>query len=527
MVLPAPIDIGLPPEYKSWRPHQDKAIMDGLESKKRVVVQVQRQGAGKTVTYMAQSILAEDKRVVILTTNKGLQDQLVDEWESYGVADIRGKSSYPCECMPGSSCEEGSISKCAYAGSSMCGHQAAVLAAKEARILSTNYPCWIASNKYGQGFGHFDIMICDEAHNAPEEVAKAMRIQLSQNEMDMMKREWVDERSIFDMEAWKHWAAVSFKIADNQLTNLKEQLDKPGKPKPSLVKEFKHFRNLTRKLADLATCKASGWVCDEWIHGYQFDPIDASAYAERLLFRQIERVILTSGSAGPKTAELLGFDSNNVDYYDYPSEINKAKSPFVYLRTGVEVKYDTSESELRKLVKWIDRIIESRMDRKGIIHTSNFKLMRFIRKHSNYSQFMIDNDPQDGFTTSEQIAKFRDQLPPAVLVSPSVTTGYDFPYDDCRYQIIAKLPFPDQNSKIERARRKLDPERGAHRMMQSLAQAFGRGDRASDDYQEVFVLDALMPWAKRRFGHLAPAWLWKYYTPADDIPPALEIPCGH
>lgn len=523
ILLPSPQELGLPAKYKAWRPNQDVAIVEGLKSKKRVVVQVQRTGSGKTCTIMVQTILSEDKRCVILTASKGLQDQYADEWQEYGLVDLRGKGSYSCDGITDATCDDGALSKCAFAGSSACSYTAALQAAREARVVVTNYACWIALNKYGQGLGHVDVLMCDEAHNAPAEIAKAMRIQISARECEMMKRDWPDDANRFDMTVWKHWAHVSFLIVENEIERLKKVMDKHSRPDSKLVTEYKHFRNLSRKLADLATCKAENWICDEWTYGYQFDPIQPEDYAERILFRNIERIYMTSGTVRPKTIRMCGFKEEDVDYFDYPSPVAKHRSPFIHIKTGIEVKYGMPEAKKLKLVQWIDRIIESRLDRKGIIHTANFELRDFIKEHSEWGSFMETNYKDSGETTMDVIHRFKAMLPPAVLISPSVTTGYDFPYDACRYQIIAKLPFPNQTSKIEIARRKLDQNRGAYHMMQSLAQAFGRGDRAEDDYQEVFVLDALMPWAKRRWGKLAPVWLWHYYTESNTIPPPIDL----
>ena len=38
-----------------------------------------------------------------------------------------------------------------------------------------------------------------------------------------------------------------------------------------------------------------------------------------------------------------------------------------------------------------------------------------------------------------------------VLVSPSVSTGYDFPGRECEWQFICKVPFPDGRAKIQQA----------------------------------------------------------------------------
>ena len=108
---------------------------------------------------------------------------------------------------------------------------------------------------------------------------------------------------------------------------------------------------------------------------------------------------------------------------------------------------------------------------------------------------------------------------PAILVSPSITTGYDFPGQFCRYQIIAKLPFPDYTTaKVDREREKDDPHRGIYHMWQTVAQAFGRADRSESDWQEVFVIDSNIEKAMERYAYLAPSWLPAYFRRMREVP---------
>jgi ATP-dependent DNA helicase DinG len=518
-MIPTPTSLGLPTKFKEWRPNQWQAIQDGLECEKRFAVQVQRGGRGKTTTYMTQALLARDSRAILLTANKGLQDQALEDWAAHGLVDIRGRSSYTCDAGLGT-CEDGSVSKCMYKGTSMCSHNNAVQEAKASRLVISNYSCWIASNKYGQGFGAFDLMICDEAHNIPQEVAKAMRVQFSDRELIAIKRSWPEERN--DMGTWKQWAAVTLLIADKELERLKSEVDKPGRPSSGLAAKFKAMRSFTRKLADIATCRTDRWICGEWNYGYQFDVIDASVYTERILWREIPKIILTSGTIRPKTMEMCGVSRDNYEFFDYPSEVNPARSPLMQVRTGIKMSKNTPDYQKRQLVKYIDKIIEGRMDRKGIIHTANFPLRDFIKANSKYQPFMFTNYSGVDKTT-DIIERFKNSKPPAVLISPSVTTGYDFPFDLCRYQIIAKLPYEDISSKVVQARLELDPKHAAYNMMQNLAQAFSRGDRGDEDMQEVFVLDENIGRAMWWYGDLAPSWLPAYFSVIDNIPPAMEL----
>lgn len=475
------------------------------------------------MVYVAQALVTQS-RVMVLTSTKGLQDQLLQDFGEIGLKDIRGKSSYRCACDPTRTCEDGMAGKCLYKGTNICPYSQARKEVLEAQLATTNYSCWIAANKYGQGFGKFDLLICDEAHNAPSELAKAMQVQLSEREStEMLKKPWPGDRERGDMDAWKHWALVAKVTCDRHVTELKKAIDKTGNPKAQVVKDYRHYRNLSRKLADVATCKPDRWVVDEWSYGYQFDPIDPAMYGERVLFCGVEKVILTSGTIRPHTLEMLGMDREQYDFFEYDLGVKPDRSPLIYVPT-ISVSRKSSDWELRKLVRRIDEIIGGRLDRKGIIHTSNFKLRDYIVSNSEWSKFMVSNYTQNGDITAKVISDFKKLRAPAVLISPSVTTGYDFPYDDSRYQVIAKLPFPDSRSKVDQARLRVDPDRDAYHTIQAVVQAFGRGDRAEDDWQEVIILDDNWDWFYRKYARLGPSWLGVYIRRMTKVPdpPSME-----
>lgn len=516
-MIPSPGSLGLPSKFRIWRPNQWQAIQDGLDCTKRIAVQVQRGGRGKTTTYMTQATIAKDSRVVLLTTNKGLADQCLEDWGEHGLVDIRGKGNYLCDGMPGRTCEEGQVSGCIYKGTSQCGHVDATYQARDARMVLSNYACFMASYKYGRGFGEFDLMICDEAHTIPKEVASAMRVSMSERDLQVIKRDWPLDRK--DMTVWKQWSAITLILAQKELDRIQIQVSGHGHPPTALAAKLKAMQNFTRQLADIALCRPQRWIVTEWVHGYQFDVIDASAYVERMLFRGIPKIILPSGTIRPKTLEMCGVERKDYEFFDYVSDINPSRSPLIHVRTGIRMNRNTPDYQLKQLVRYIDKIIAGRLDRKGIIHTANFKLRDFIKAHSFYGPHMFSNYKGEA-PTSDIINQFKAANPPAVLISPSVTMGYDFPLDYCRYQIIAKLPYEDISTDIVQARLELDPEYANYNMMQSLAQAFSRGDRGDEDSQEVFVLDDNIGQAMWRHSDLAPAWLPAYFSVVDDIPVA-------
>ena len=169
----------------------------------------------------------------------------------------------------------------------------------------------------------------------------------------------------------------------------------------------------------------------------------------------------------------------------------------------------------------MDQIIAGRGDRKGIIHSVSYQRRDEIMKGSAYAKWMVGNNPEDTAATMEW---FKASKPPLILVSPSVTTGYDFPGQDCEYQIISKVPYPDTRPKVMQARAKADPLYGPYLTVQTLIQSTGRGMRYPEDQCENMLVDDHISWMLASHRDQFTDWWLKLYHRANmipDPPPAL------
>jgi len=204
--------------------------------------------------------------------------------------------------------------------------------------------------------------------------------------------------------------------------------------------------------------------------------------------------VLVSATLNPKLLSLLGITSDFA-FTEYPAVFPASRAPVYSLDTAKVAKGMSYEDKI-KVVDQIDRILDSRHDRKGIIHTSSYQWRNFIVDTCRTRARFITHGKGD---TAQVIKEFKSLDWPAVLVSPSVTTGYDFPGSQCEFQIIAKLPFPDRSSKILIEREKDDPWYSPYIMVQSLIQSCGRGMRSENDRCETFIIDNNIRWVKRAY----------------------------
>lgn len=107
------------------------------------------------------------------------------------------------------------------------------------------------------------------------------------------------------------------------------------------------------------------------------------------------------------------------------------------------------------------------------------------------------------------------------MVSPSLETGYDFPYRECEFQIVAKVPFLDTRSEVMKARVAQDRQYSNYTTALRLVQMVGRGMRAEDDFCETFVVDDNIQWFMQAARAFLPRWFSAAYRRVTAPPPPV------
>ncbi len=534
MPLPTPAEFGAPSKFSSWRKFQDKAVETVVDSIKRFVGLCLPTGSGKTLIYMITALLT-GARVCVLTSTKALQDQLLEDWTEQGLVDIRGQANYPCvELQPGgrwwrsdrdsfkTNCDSGPChtgSQCELRNGG-CHYFDALRNAKNSKLVVTNYSCWMALEKYREGLGDFDMLVLDEAHLSTEELSSFLHVDLTKVEAEGIIGATMPEHE--DQTEWSSWAGEHHSQVEVWIENLREQ--QKVMYSRDAAKEIRELRKVLSKLGSIMGMQGD-WVIEQ-VKGEKkkvtFDPVWPAPYAEDCLFLEIPKILLVSATIRKRTCELLGVPLDELEFLEQRSTFPIKRRPLIHVPT-IRVNHRSTDVDLRHWVRRIDDIIDGRLDRKGIIHTVSFKRRKFLKEHSRHSDIMLANVSGN---TRSVVERFKRAEPPLVLVSPSISTGYDFPGATCHYQIIGKVPFPDNRSKILQARSEHSEDYTSYLAMQSLVQSYGRGMRAEDDMCEVLCVDDNLKWFIWLHKDFAPRWFLDAYKSWDSltsVPKPLKI----
>lgn len=509
-----PRDLGLPKKFATFRPHQLDMATLLAASERRFDLLCAPTGCGKSIIYMAAARLL-DARTLVLVGTKGLQDQLMSDFGAAGLVDVRGHGNYPCAVRDPLPYEP-----LCRAPRADCLHQRDIESAQQSSLVVTNYAYWMTLARYGNPLtlGEFDLVVMDESHGVVDHLTSACTITLRREDVGRMLG--LDLPNVEGgISEWSRWAAHAVGVA-----RAKYKEASAGETTETSRRTLRHLAGLGGDLAELAAAPkgevpwVAGWEYGKGQSAARFCPLWPAAYAEGRLFRGIDRAILCSATITPEAAKFVGIGRKDLVYREMDSTFPVPRRPFIYA-PATRVGWNMVEGQKRQWVSKMDRLIGDRLDRKGIVHTRSYDRAREIVARSKFSNVMMGHTSRN---TLEVVGEFVHAEPPAVLVSPSVEEGYDFPGDQCRFQIIAKVPFPDTRDPLLAARIKDDKSYRNVLTAQSIIQMYGRGMRSEVDWCETVIVDDHWLWFRRTVEW--PKWFRETFQAVGDLPEPLEVP---
>lgn len=477
-----PQDLGLPPKFASLRTGQRSGLEWFDRSLAPVLAACMPTGFGKTAWAVGCARLSGVKSVYLVVT-KALQKQVLDDFESCGMVDIRGRANYDCPNY--GNCEEGYKEDCALSKTTSCPYVGQVEAAKNSDLLVTNYAYWLYARKYNARALEWDerpveLLICDEAHNLEQQLSGFASVKIYAAEFG---REW---SGAFDQSgqmqpiiggAYGEEAAVAkgwFAFARFKMAKFEDRYDLTDDEK-DLLDRLKRILRMTPNWV---------WQFDERGH-VTFEPVRVTAYA-KALFSGVPRVLLMSASLNRFVCDLVLPSDMAYEYRSWPSVFPTANAPVYHIPTR-KLSWKSTDDDYKAILQATDAIVDSRQDRKGIVHTVSYARTRRALQHSrNVGRFIWN---ERSIELAGCLDRFRAAGPGAVLITPSVEEGFDFPLEQCEYQILLKFPFPNETQRVIKERCTQIPGYRLNYAAQKVMQIRGRPIRSEEDRSELFILD--------------------------------------
>jgi ATP-dependent DNA helicase DinG len=480
-----------------------------------------------------------------LVTQKLLQDQITNDIPRYNencknCVSIKTSEEYPCpdymDCGTGIRVsnaasrisgltpeQKNKVSpealakktrRCSCLVENNCSYKMAKARWLGATLSITNYAFFFTSKLYTDDLKPRQLLICDEAHSVEEQIIRFIDGAVSLSQV----KKWTQIATMprFDKIAqyveWvKNVYVPKLDVVYQEMTDL-ELLSEGDKVSKELVELDKYICKLKRAVQYLHE-NQENWVfwCDESQDGtemqYIVRPVFGAPFARIFLNSLAPIRLYLSAYPGTNTVfrRSLAIQKEKLAWAGMKSDFPKERRlihAYNFGSMGSASKVESIPHVCRAIVK----IASKYPDDRGLIHCSSYELGNHIHQAlENAGQLARLNFPKTA-DDRELAFKTHSETPSSILISPSMTEGYDFFGDKARWQIIAKVPYPYLGDKQIARKLELDPEWYQMRTIMSIIQACGRICRSSDDWGITYILDSDFKrlWAKTEY--MIPDW---------------------
>ncbi|HXU96253.1 MAG TPA: ATP-dependent DNA helicase [Candidatus Nitrosotalea sp.] len=285
----------------------------------------------------------------------------------------------------------------------------------------------------------------------------------------------------------------------NQIKNLLESKSFMLNPDyVVLAKLESRYEKMANAHAEIYSNKNNFVINDPYIdergnfRSVSIKPLDISKYVKT--FFDIENQIFMSATIDRDSfCENVGLDPSKVGFVDTPrSPFSPDKRRINFLNTK-KLSYSSSKDDEITVIKKIEDIMSEHANERGLILTSSEKRCFDIKNNlseKNRNRIRICHSRNENGMTQDEILQEHSFDEDGVLLSSSLWEGVDLKDDLSRFQIIAKVPYPNLSEKRTKVKMQNFPLWYKSQTLTKLLQGFGRSIRSEDDWAVTYVLDS-------------------------------------
>lgn len=516
-----PLLADLPAWFSGFRDHQRVAIREILlayEEGAECVVLDASTGSGKTlVGETVRRLLPGVRQSTYICSSKSLQDQFIRDYPYAKV--LKGRSNYATELYPerfnggrdaltAADCTKnpGDPESCLWCSDThRCPYESAKSDALRSSlaILNTSY---FLSECNGPGrFSRGGLVIADEADTLESELMGHVEVRISERRLKQYGLG--TPKFVTKEESWREWIEEALEKVSRYPTPRGQEL-------ADIRARSRHERILDKLRLLHMELPSGGWVYTGSRESVEFKPVTVSSLGQAKLWRHGDKWLLMSATviSADELLESLGWpDDKEWRLVKVPSTF-KPENRKVVVWPAASMTHKNKDIAYPQMVEAVKKVLSLHPDERVLIHTSSYELTRAIREG-------VESLPAGAgaaappcrpvVTYSESAGKERSlanwlATPNGVLVAPSMERGIDLPGDQCRAQIICKVPYRSLGDKQVSTRVWGGGRAGktwyAVDAIRTIVQSCGRIVRSEDDFGVTYLLDSQF------YGNLWPSY---------------------
>jgi Rad3-related DNA helicase len=241
----------------------------------------------------------------------------------------------------------------------------------------------------------------------------------------------------------------------------------------------------------------------------ELKPLDTSRYCNAV-FEKCSKTMIMSATIldHEEFCRNVGLDPEKVKFIQVSSDFPLEHRPIIPLNVAYLNYSNLQSNEVKMaLAKAVDNLMTLHKKDKGIIHTTSYEQLNFIKENVSQANArrLVVTDPE--IQRDEVIFEHTSStVRPTVLISPSLHTGLDLKDELSRFQIITKVPYPNKGDRWTDAKRKMDTDWYYWQTALKLIQAYGRSVRSKDDWAKTYILDSAFGYFVKRNREIIPDW---------------------
>ena len=510
--------------FNKIRKAQSDAIefaIKAFESGKRFVVIEAGTGVGKSAIGLtiARYITANTHAIsetghqpgsYFLTTQKILQEQYVKDFgvEAGGsMCQIMSAANYQCKSRSRMNCAEVQQLLRAEPDNSRLSKSckfSCVYKEEKKKFLNssesiTNFTYFLTESNYIGKCVPRTLLVIDEAHNVDTELCGFIEISVSERFSKTILKYEMPEITT-QKQAWRFINEEYVPRIRSHLKHYAELIEKfnmADKMKTDFVKLAKQYEMLEKHAAKIEQFiklyDEENWIFNlsegegRGMRKLEFKPVDVSAYAEQILFKSGEKVLMMSATILNKEGfcKMLGIPDSSCEFISIPSPFPPENHP-ILVSPVARMSAAYIEQDLPKLAVAVKEILAQHPDQKGIIHCHTYKIAKYLHNTLKSKRLLIHGSED----RVEKLTEHSTSSEPTVLLSPSMQEGVDLKDDLSRFQIICKVPYPYLGDKIVKKRMSRWPWWYPLQTAKTIVQSVGRSVRSNEDHAVTYILDA-------------------------------------